>query len=391
VTVRAGLALQRRRLLLGAAAWGASFGAPRLAFAQAATDRRFVFVIQRGAADGLNTLVPTGDPAYAPLRGALAIAREAATPIDAQFALHASLAEVARMHAAGEALFVHAVASAYRERSHFEAQNVLELGGVPHLHKDGWMNRLLGLLPPAQQAAIAIAPAIPKALRGSHEVGSYAASTLPAAPDDLLLRVHQLYADDAQLRAAWQAALQARGVAGGREPPGRRRDDAAHAGSLAASFLARPQGARLAMVETTGWDTHGNQSGALANRLRELDALLAALRDGLGLLWGQTVVLVATEFGRTAAVNGTAGTDHGTGALAMLVGGAVRGARVIADWPGLAPGALFEGRDLRPTLSLEALVAGAAAECFGLEPPQVARVLFPQLREAPLAGLVRAA
>jgi uncharacterized protein (DUF1501 family) len=368
------MGIDRRSLLAGTATL---LAAPRVLFAQAATDRRFVFIIQRGAADGLNTVVPHADPAYASLRGALAIDPGEALRLDGTFALHPALKEFGAMYRQGQALFVHAVASPYRDRSHFDGQNVLESGGTaPYQVKDGWMNRLVALLPARGKEAIAFAPTVPLALRGAAQVSSYAPSALPAANDDLLLRVQQLYAADAQLHALWSAAMDARGMAGA--APGGNRQDPAALGRTAAKFLAQANGPRIAMIETNGWDTHSAQNARLAAQLRGLDALVGALRDGLGDAWQQTVVLVATEFGRTAAANGTGGTDHGTASAAMLAGGAVQGGRVIADWPGLAAGALYDGRDLRPTLDLDALIAATAAETFGLEREKVMGALFPQ-------------
>jgi len=375
-----------RRSFLGAAAL---FAAPRVLFAQAATERRFVFIIQRGAADGLNTVIPYAEPAYAGLRGALAIDPANALKLDGTFALHSSLAKMRDLYAAGQASFFHAVASPYRDRSHFDGQNVLETGGsAPYQLKDGWMNRLVGQLPRVGKDAIAFSPAIPLALRGAVEVASYAPSALPQANDDLLMRVEQLYAKDAQLHALWSSALAARGMAGDMGA-GTNRQSPAALGRMAAGFLARADGPRIAMIETSGWDTHSGQSARLATQLRGLDDLIAGLHDGLGPAWPQTVLLVATEFGRTVAANGTGGTDHGTGAVAMLAGGAVRGGRVVADWPGLAPANLLDGRDLKPTLALDALVATACAESFGLEPERIARVLFPQgARGKPLGRLL---
>jgi uncharacterized protein (DUF1501 family) len=205
-----------------------------------------------------------------------------------------------------------------------------------------------------------------------------------------MLRVEQLYAGDSQLHALWSSALDARGMAG-EKSGGERRQDAAALGRIAAGFLARADGPRIAMIETLGWDTHSGQNARLAGQLRSLDNLVGALRDAMGGAWSQTVVLVATEFGRTVAANGTGGTDHGTGAVAMLIGGRVRGGRVVADWPGLLPADLHEGRDLRPTLALDRLLASACAETFGIDPDRTARVLFPDsARGAPLERLLRA-
>jgi uncharacterized protein (DUF1501 family) len=366
---------RRRFLRLAAFGAGSLVLAPGLVVARAATERRFVFIIQRGAADGLDIVAPYGDPAYARLRGALAIDAAAATRLDGLFALHPALVETARLYEAKQALFVHAVASPYRERSHFDGQNVLETGGAaPHDVKDGWLNRLVGLLPRRRGEAIAIAPTVPMALRGAAEVISYAPAASRQAPDDLLQRVQQLYADDAQLHALWSTAMDARAMAAGASP----RQSPAELGRLAANFLARADGPRIAMLESEGWDTHSAQAPRMANRLKALDATIAALRDGLGAAWAETTVLVATEFGRTAAANGTGGTDHGTASAAMLLGGAVDGGRVVADWPGLAATALYQGRDLQPTTGLDALIASATGECFGIEPERVARALFPR-------------
>ncbi len=377
-----------RRHFLGAAAL---LAVPPVLFAQAATQRRFIFIIQRGAADGLNTVIPYAEPAYSSARGALAIDAASAFKVDGTFALHPSLARLRDLYGAGQASFFHAVASRYRDRSHFDGQNVLETGGnAPYQVKDGWLNRLLGLLPRGAKPAVAFSPGIPLALRGAVEVTSYAPSALPQANEDLMMRVDQLYAQDPLLHALWSSSLEARAMADG-TGAGANRQDSTALGRMAAGFLARADGPRIAMIETGGWDTHSGQNARLATQLRGLDGLIAGLQEGLGPVWDQTVILVATEFGRTAAANGTGGTDHGTGAVAILVGGAVKGGRIVADWPGLAPANLQDGRDLKPTLALDALVCAVCAESFGLEHDRLARVLFPH---APfgkhLPGLLRA-
>ena len=380
--------LPRRHFLrftaLGA---GALWVNPRMALAAVESDRRFVFIIQRGAADGLGIVAPAGDPDYARLRGTLAIDAAAATRLDGHFVLHPAMAEAAKMYGAGQALFVHATASPYRDRSHFDGQNVLETGGTaPYATRDGWLNRLTGMMPHTRDEAIAFAPTVPPALRGKADVTSYAPSALPRPSDDLLARVGRMYQDDAQLHPVWTAALEARGMASA-EAKGQ---NPADLGKLAASFLVEPNGPRIAMLETGGWDTHTAQGPRLAAQLKALDTVIGALRDDLGPVWNQTVVLVATEFGRTAAANGTGGTDHGTGSVAMLFGGAVKGGRVIADWPGLSPDALYEARDLKPTIGLDALIAGAAAETFNLDPRLVTRTLFSDLNgSSTMSGVVR--
>lgn len=383
--------MDRRSFLATGAlgALGTVFG-PRMAFARAATAKRFVFIIQRGAADGLGTIAATGDPGFAAARGALAEDFATGTRLDATFTLHPALAGTAALYGEGQALFAHAIASPYRDRSHFDGQNVLETGGTgAYQLKDGWLNRLLGVLPAQEARAIAVAAAIPMALRGTREVSSYAPSALPDASDDLLARVTQLYAADAQLHALWQDALRTRGLTGDLTQGGGR--NAAATGALAARLLTPENGACIATIETGGWDTHAGQRGRLAAQLKGLDAMIGALATGMGPLWNDTMVLVATEFGRTVAVNGTGGTDHGQGAAAMLLGGAVKGGRVLADWPGLAPAQLYEGRDLRPTLGLDQFIGGAVASHFGVEPPRAMAALFPaSAKLVATEGLVRA-
>jgi len=381
----------RRSFLVAGAGAAALALAPRMAFARAETDRRFVFVIQRGAADGLGTIGAVGDPAFAAARGQLAADVAKGKKLDTLFMLHPSLAATGAMYDAGEALFAHAVASPYRDRSHFDGQNVLESGGKgAYQLKDGWLNRMLGLVPSGEAKAIALSAAVPLALRGPREVASYAPSNLPEAPGDLMQRVAALYAGDSQLHGLWSAALDTRALTSDLDRGAR---NAASTGTLAAKLLAPADGARIAMIETNGWDTHSGQNGRLGAQLRNLDAMLAALKAGMGPAWGDTMVLVATEFGRTVAVNGTGGTDHGTGSAAMLVGGAVKGGRVLADWPGLGQGQLYENRDLRPTLGLDQLIAGAVASHYGTEPGRVMAALFPDAAASgrPMEGLTRTA
>ena len=366
-----------------AAAGLATLGFPNMAFAKAATDRRFVFIIQRGAADGLHIVAPTGDPAYAGLRGDFAQDLAQGTKLGSFFTLHPALAETAKMYGSREALFVHAVASPYRDRSHFDGQNVLETGGsAAYRLRDGWMNRLLGLLPSDEAKALALSTTVPMALRGAHEVSSYAQSQLPSPTDDLLTRVSALYAPDQQLHGLLSAAMDTRMKAGDPMQAGGGQNGAA-IGALAAKMLAG-DGARIAMIETNGWDTHSGQRGRLTAQLRSLDQLLAALKAGLGPEWANTLVVVATEFGRTAKPNGTGGTDHGQASAGMLLGGAVRGGSVIADWPGLSTAALYEGRDLKPTTDLDALIAGAVSQHYGLEAARAMATLFPESRGSAL-------
>lgn len=369
------LSLSRRRVMGAAAAGGAVALLPGMAFAAAATARRFVFVIQRGAADGLAIVPPLGEAALPGLRGQLF--DPDAVRLDGFFGLHPALSRTAGLFRSGEARAFHAVATAYRDRSHFDGQNVLESGGAArYATKTGWMGRLLPLLPAPDRSALALAPAVPLALRGDRPVATYAPNRLPDASDDLLLRVGALYEADPQLGPLWREAVKTRQLAGDIGGNGGR--NGGELGTLAASLLAPADGARVMMIETGGWDTHSQQKGRLAAQLRGLDGLLAELRTGLGPAWRDTLVLVATEFGRTAAINGTGGTDHGTASAALMLGGALpKGKPVEAQWPGLAGAALHEGRDLRPTVPLARVITAELARHYAMAPDAFERVFAP--------------
>jgi len=369
--------LSRRSIILSGITVAAAGAMPRFAYAAAGTPRRLVFVIQRGAADGLAVVAPTGDPAFTAARRALADETSGGAKLDGLFTLHPALVTGASLFAAKQAHFAHAVATAYRDRSHFDGQNVLEGGGSrPYERDDGWVGRLLTLLPAAEREAIAIAPAVPLALRGTVPVGTYAPSRLPQADADLIARLTAMYEGDALLRPLWESAVKTQELAS--DIGGNNGRNGAELGKLAASLMLPADGARVMMVETGGWDTHSAQRGRLAVQLRGLDQLVGALRTGLGPVWADTLVIVATEFGRTIEVNGTGGTDHGTASTAMFFGGGLAdGGRVSADWPGLAVPARYEGRDLKPTRSLERVVAGAIAHHYDLDPARVARTLYP--------------
>jgi len=365
---------RRQFLAAGTAGLIAASGFPGLAFAAAQTSKRFVFIIQRGAADGLNILAPISDPAYAGLRGRWDSSLEGGKPVGSFFLLHPQLGRTGAFYDAGQASFYHAVASSYRDRSHFDGQNILETGGLQaYAEPVGWLNRLVGLLPGSE--GLAVTQALPAAMRGPAHVTTLAPSGMGNSREDMLMRVDNLYAEDPQFHPVWQTAMASQALLG--DAAELRRKDAETIATFAARMLSPASGARIAMVETAGWDTHISQAGLLAGKLGELDLLVATLADELGPVWAETMVLVATEFGRTAAINGTNGTDHGTGAMAILLGGAVRGGKVLSDWPGLRQSNLYEGRDLMPTTAFEALASGAAASHFGLDPELAALTLFP--------------
>lgn len=382
------MTLHRRRFL---AAASSLFAVPvQLTLAQGmandqGADPRFVFVLLRGGMDGLAAAPAIGDPDFAPARGALAEFGAAPLALPGTvFALHPHLGGLHAMYQRGELALVHAVGLAYRERSHFDAQQVLESGGTkPYELATGWLGRALAAQGPSR-SGIALTTAVPLVLRGSERVDTWAPSVLPEPSPDLVTRLEWLYAGDAALR---EALLRAKGL---RETPGMSMADGGGApqGRQAALTLARKagemlaaeRGPRIAVLEMGGWDTHANQAnpnGALANNLRTLDAALVALRDALGAAWRRSVVLVATEFGREVAINGTMGTDHGSGGAAFVLGGAVAGGRVIGEWPGLAKSQRFEGRDLRVTTDLRAVMKGVLADHLHIAQAAIESQVFP--------------
>jgi len=355
---------------------------PRLAHAMDAQDTRLLIVLLRGGLDGLHVVTPVGDPAFARLRSGLKV--EGARALDTDFALHPALAFSHALYAKREWLPVLAVAPPYRLRSHFEAQDNLESGTVAGGGvSNGWLNRCVAALPSSR--ALSVSTVMPLILRGPADATTWS----PPLPEDvnpiLLQRLQSLYAADAHLAHPFEQAVAAQGMqAGGnvaRLP---------QAMAAAARFMAASEGPRIGFVENTGWDTHAQQGPVLARKLAELDQGLRQFHDGMGTLWARTVVMVVTEFGRTAAVNGTGGTDHGTGTLAMLAGGAVAGGRVAGDWPGLADAQLNEGRDLRATTDLRSVFKGVVGDHLGIAASVLAARVFPDSGEAAaMKGLLR--
>jgi uncharacterized protein (DUF1501 family) len=402
--------MQRRRFLVGAGALAASAAIPEVLFAHTGGSSRLVVVILRGALDGLAAVPPHGDPDYATLHRELAIAApgsaDGALALNNTFGLHPALAYLHERFTAGELIVFNAVASPYRDRSHFDGQNVLENGlAKPIGSADGWLNRALAALPASGRAAdraVAVSQNVPLILRGRAAVISKSPQATPDVDEDLLARLADLYSKDDWFSARLSEAVQTEKMVddSGNAAMSKQSVRAANpdrvtaVARMAANLMRSDGGPEIAVIEAGGWDTHANQGGAkgiLAARLGGLDKALKSLADELGPLWPQTAVLVVTEFGRTAAVNGTRGTDHGTGGCAFLVGGAVRGGQVIADWPGLRRTALLDNRDLKPTLDLRSVFKAVLDEHMHVDANTLAKRVFPDSSGArPLSGLIRA-
>jgi len=419
--------VSRRATLLGLTSV-VTLGRVSLAVASAATEQRFVVVILRGAMDGLSAVVPYGDPNLAALRPELMPPSpgqdKGLLDLGGMYGLHPALTRSHALYQANELLVVHAVAANYRVRSHFEAQDYLE-SGADHRMTSGWLNRTVAAMPAASGAqsdasscAIAIGGSVPLLLRGQQPVANWAPHGFAEPQQSLYQAILSLNHNDPITGPAITAGLRDRGfgdqvMGGGPGDVGRDlggRDSGQEAGREAAkdapragarfafpalataagTMLAAPDGPRIAALELGGWDTHTGQNNRLAQALSQLDSGLDALKTAMGESWRRTVVMVMTEFGRTARMNGTNGTDHGTGTVSFVAGGAVSGGKVTANWPGLGRGQLFEDRDLAPTTDIRSVAKGILSAHLGLNQAALTAV-FPGGEPAPpMQGVVRA-
>ncbi len=405
--------MNRRQALFMGATFASWAFAPRIVSAAGAPDRRLLFVNLQGALDGLAAVAPVGDPNYELAREGLVLEKDGSRPglkIDSFFVLNPNMPSLGKLIQSGEALVCHATATAYRARSHFDGQDVLESGQpVPGFTDTGWLNRLIGLLPAGEPVrsskALALGSSVPLVLRGPQPVLSWMPAGFPEVSSDTRTRILDLYNHtDPDLARIMSEALKLEAATG---------NEAAMAAALKASMaadvkgavkqfaevataagklLAKPDGPRVAALTYQGWDTHQGQGpvdGRLGKLLAALDAALGALHKELEPVWKDTVVVVATEFGRTVRINGTAGTDHGTATVAFLLGGAVKGGRVLTDWPGLSTAALYEGRDLKPTTDLRSVLKGVLADHWQVSERALAETVFPESQTIkPYSGLV---
>jgi uncharacterized protein (DUF1501 family) len=400
-------AFSRRELLSASGALFAWAYVPKMARAEG-RDPRLLVVVLRGALDGLAAVAPVGDPDWVALRGDNVLRLDGprpALPLNSFFALNPEMPNLYRLYRAGEASIVHAVATPYRERSHFDGQDVLESGyAAPGTADTGWLNRALVKLEPDDRVrtstngrrTFAVGPITPLVVRGPAPVLSWVPPRLPPVSDDTTMRLLELYRHtDPTLARVLEDRIDLATLRSG-DPQDRAKDDKgpviqvggidqvrayfADAAGAAAQFLANPDGPRVGALALDGWDTHNNEgavNGRLSRLLGALDAALAAIETNMGNAWNETVVTLITEFGRTARINGTEGTDHGTATVALLVGGALKGGRVITDWPGVKESNLFENRDLRATTDLRAVFKGLLRDHLRVEARALMTDVFP--------------
>jgi uncharacterized protein (DUF1501 family) len=389
------LALSRRQLLAGGASLALWSLLPRTTLA-GTRDPRLLTVVLRGGLDGLALASPAGDPHLEGLRGALAIKRDVGLALDGFFVLNPAMPFLHGLYEKREALIIHAVATPYRERSHFDGQDVLE-SGLPSVgrYEDGWLNRALAHTQASGRAdpkGLSMGAVVPLVMRGRAPVLSWVPKVYNSQiADSTIARLADLYAHtDPALAKAFADGVEIDRVAIGSsastrataaEPAGQRpfRPFIVTA-EAAARFLSSPDGPRVGALSYNGWDTHANEGavqGQLANRLGGLDDAIKAFTEGMGPAWKETVVVLVTEFGRTVRANGTEGTDHGTATVALVLGGAVNGGRILADWPGLSHKALYEDRDLAPTRDLRAVLKGVLRDHLGISDRALAESVFP--------------
>ena len=360
-------------------------------------DHRLVVMILRGAMDGLDVVQPQGDANYAALRPTLL--NPQATDLDGFFRLHPNLGDLMPLWGAGQLGFVHATSTPYRDkRSHFAGQDMLEAGtgmDVPtNQAKDGWLNRLLqsqtGL---TSETAYAIGREAMPLLAGAAAVRNWAPETTLLLSPQARLLFERVYHDDPLFQQAALEAMEladagdlnaapARKVKGGVKV-----DDVERLVDYAAGRLR--QDTRIAAFSLSGWDSHRGQAAGLPKALTRLQHAILRLQVGLGQeIWGKTMLLAMTEFGRTARENGTAGTDHGTGGAMLLAGGALRGGKVYGQWPGLAEADLYARRDLMPTSDVRDWAAQTLRGLYGLDRAVLENTIFPGLQMGADSGLL---
>lgn len=379
-----------RTALLGCSAAASPLMTP-ISLASAPWDERLVVIILRGAMDGLDVVQPIGDPNLAGLRKTLRFGEAAeALPLDGFFALHPALADLYPLWQRKELGFVHAVSTPYRDkRSHFDGQDLLEAGTTSlgnNPARDGWLNRMLQTVPGLEaETAFAIGHENMQLLSGKAMVSNWSPdSDLVLSPQGLRLAELIMHDDPAFRDTLEEAMMLSQSPAS--ELMMAEQDSQSMSRKVAgieaiAEFAAkRLRGAtRIAAFSIGGWDTHKQQNQGISRGLGQLSTAITTLREGLGPHWKKTSVIAMTEFGRTVRENGTRGTDHGTGGVMVLAGGAIRGGQVYGQWPGLAEADLYQRRDLMPTQDVRAIAAWVMRGMFGLDRHVLETAIFPGL------------
>ncbi len=388
--------INRRQFMGMAAAVGMSAMLPFPSFAKTRSENIFIWVSLRGAMDGLNVVVPYADSDYLSLRPSIGLKQSQLLRLDSFFGLHPSLKNCHQWYENKELSFVHACSTAYRERSHFDGQKILENGTSDPYNKEGWLNRLLSLSS-EKYDGIAIDSGLPLIMQGESSVASWYPNRLKTRDKQTEL-LEELFQSDQMLSANFESVMKIDELVGDQGVGKQFKSLMSKTGDI----LSADSGPNIAALELGGWDTHANQgsvNGRLSNQLKTLDEGLAALKESLGSRWNNTVIIAASEFGRTAKENGTKGTDHGTGNVILVAGGAMVnkesglsssdafGGQVIASWPGLGPKDLYQGRDLKPTTDMRGVIKGVLGEHLSINTEQL-NTIFPDSEMVKPLGII---
>lgn len=356
---------------------------------KSSANKKVIWIFLRGAVDSLHTVFPVADPNFLAYRKSFVepIAQDLLS-LDQHFSLHPQLSFMHQLYAQKQMSPVVAVASSYRERSHFEAQDHMESGLTQTDHNNGWLARAANAI---KGESVAISRSVPIALR-HHSIQSqtWYPSTFPEASDDLLSRLSDLYQNDESLNNQLQSLIQQQ------QNPAmqmneKRKPNFVYLAERCGELLNNDPNINCAMLELGGWDTHNNQQNRLSRMFSQLDNGLKKMHQALGDTWQDSLVIINTEFGRTVALNGTKGTDHGTASAMFLAGGGltspssrqlskstIKGGAVLGKWPGLAKEQLFEARDLKPTSDVRYWTLEALKNHLSLSAAQ-AKLIFPDM------------
>lgn len=386
--------MDRRHFLHTAGSLAAlNFAAFPTGLARAAeTAPRLLVVMLRGGMDGLTAVPPVGDPQYLAIRPTIGI--QAGLRLDGSFALHPAMPHLHKLWDEGQLAIVHGTGFAYTGRSHFEGQDLMQSGmAKPYTSASGWVGRAMQVA--GVGGGVSISIPMPLILRGNPASSTQFPNWMPLPAAQVAEALPQLWASDPQL-APYAAVIRAESLNQRMGAMGRPDFATARSlpelGRLAAEEMAAPQGPRVGLIEFThGFDTHASQgaeTGAHAERLADLDRLVQAFKTRIGPLWSQSLVVTVTEFGRTAAENGTTGTDHGVGTCCFLAGGLVSASKTYAQWQGLQKDQLFEGRDLPATIDVAAVYARVIERVFGLSPEVIGQQVLAHRGSPALKGLL---
>ena len=347
---------------------------PELALGQEPQETRLLVILLRGGMDGLFAMPPVGDKSLQGLRRNLR--PDGLQKLDGFFALHPALKNIHGSYHEGQALLVHSTSLPYTGRSHLEGQDIMESGIMrPYASASGWLGKALEVS--GLSAAVAMSLPVPLILRGKRYAGTHYPTWISNMPKEAYQKILPIWAADSDLAdfsGQFSAELTKRMLPNLRVPG--QDNSIVDLAKSAAIRLRGLDGPRVAVLDHVGFDTHASQPGQHSDRLREVDDAIGTFKQAMGPVWKDTLVVTLTEFGRTAAENGSWGTDHGWGTSIFVLGGKLKKGGIVADWPGLKKNALFEGRDLKATLDARTLYGAIVSSAFKIDAEQVRKEIL---------------